>query len=538
MSTNRATRWGRTLLYLMTAIPLGVVGGAALIAGWIVVACLAITPLVVPALAAFRAVVGGLARTEAALADTLLGTAIGRPRASSPGPQGFWRRAGNVLGDGAFWKQQSLLMLRAVLGGALAIGEVAILAAGLGAIAEPVYYRWADTQITSSYHVDTLGRALLWVLPGVIVLVVGIVLLRPLRSLSRWIAISLLGGDDEADTRSPEAARAARRRALASHAAAFGAVNGLLVLIWAVTSRSYFWPEWTLITLGLPLAIHAWIVLVEERPDLVQRKRMTRSLTMHEGVAAALSLFFVLIWAVTGHGYFWPLWPIIGIGIVFAIHAALELARRGDRISVLESTRAGAVDQQEEELRRIERDLHDGAQARLVALGMSLGMAEQKLGSDPAAAQTLLADARRDAHEALAELRDLARGIHPPVLADRGLEAAIAALANRSPLRVNVAVDLPSRPSSAVETAAYFVVAESLANTGKHSDAQQVDVDVHCEADRLVVQVVDDGRGGADPSGGGLHGLARRVEALDGTLSVESPPGGPTAVRAVMPCGS
>jgi signal transduction histidine kinase len=482
--------------------------------------------------------VGGLARLEAALADNLLGTAIGRPRATSPGPQGFWRRAGNVLGDDAFWKQQSFLMLRAVLGGALAIGEVTILAAGLGAIAEPIYYRWADTQITSSYHVDTLGRALLWVLPGVIVLAVGIALVRPLRLLSRWIAISLLGGGDQPDTRSPGVVKVSRRRALAIHAAAFGAVNGLLVLIWAVTSRGYFWPEWTLIALGLPLAIHAWVVLVDERPDLVRRKRMTRSLTMHEGIAASLSLFFVLIWAVTGRGYFWPLWPIIGIGIVFGIHAAAELARRGERISVLESTRAGAVDQQEEELRRIERDLHDGAQARLVALGMSLGMAEQKLGSDPAEAQTLLAEARRDAHEALAELRDLARGIHPPVLADRGLEAAISALANRSPLRVNVAVDLPTRPSPAVETAAYFVVAESLANTGKHSAAKQVDVDVHCRGDRLVVQIVDDGRGGADPGGSGLHGLARRVEALDGTLSVESPPGGPTTVTAVMPCGS
>jgi len=196
------------------------------------------------------------------------------------------------------------------------------------------------------------------------------------------------------------------------------------------------------------------------------------------------------------------------------------------------------MNQQESELRRIERDLHDGAQARLVALGMSLGMAEQKLASDPVAAQRLLADARRGAHEALEDLRDLARGIHPPVLADRGLEAAIAALADRTPIKVNVAVDVDRRPEPPVETAAYFVVAEALANAGKHSDADQVDIAVRREDDELVVEIVDDGRGGADPAGNGLAGLARRVEALDGTLELTSPQGGPTTLRAVMPCGS
>jgi signal transduction histidine kinase len=260
---------------------------------------------------------------------------------------------------------------------------------------------------------------------------------------------------------------------------------------------------------------------------------------MHLGASAAIVVFLVLIWAVTTRGYFWPLWPIIGLGAIFAMHLAATLAR-GDqeRIAVLETTRAGAVDQQETELRRIERDLHDGAQARLVALGMSLGLAEQKFDSDPAAAQQLLADARRGAHEALEELRDLARGIHPPVLADRGLEAAIAALADRTPLRVNVAVDVDKRPAPPVESAAYFIVAEALANTGKHANADQVDIAIRRDGDELVVEVVDDGEGGADPNGNGLGGLARRVEALDGTLVVTSPAGGPTTLRVVMPCGS
>jgi signal transduction histidine kinase len=277
---------------------------------------------------------------------------------------------------------------------------------------------------------------------------------------------------------------------------------------------------------------------VDERPDLVQKKRMTYSLAMHEGVAASFALFFVLIWAVTGAGYFWPLWPILALALVFTIHAGVELARRGSRISELETSRAGAVVQQETDLARIERDLHDGAQARLVALGMSLGMAEQKLASDPAAAQELLAEARRGTREALEELRSLARGIHPPLLADRGLAAAIDALAGRTPPRATVSVVLPRRPPQPVETAAYFVVAEALANTGKHANATRIDIDVHEDGGTLVVKIVDDGAGGADAGGSGLRGLARRVEALDGRLDVASPSGGPTTIRAVIPCAS
>jgi len=264
---------------------------------------------------------------------------------------------------------------------------------------------------------------------------------------------------------------------------------------------------------------------------------MPRALAMHAGITAALAVFFVLVWAVTGHGYFWPIWPIIGLGIVFLLHAAVAFTQREGRIAVLEETRAGAVDLQESELRRIERDLHDGAQARLVALGMTLGMAEQKLTSDPAAAQELLAEVRRGTYEALEELRSLARGIHPPVLADRGLDAAVSALAERTPLPVEIAVDVPRRLPPAVETAAYFVVAEALANAGKHAHPGLVGIDIHSAENQVRVEVVDDGAGGADPEGSGLRGLARRVEALDGRLEVVSPAGGPTTIRAVIPCG-
>jgi signal transduction histidine kinase len=325
------------------------------------------------------------------------------------------------------------------------------------------------------------------------------------------------------------------RDGLEERASAYGLVSLVLIVIWAVTSRGYFWPEWPMLVLGLRLAVDVSVDLLPERiPEI------PAALARQAGVSAAAATFFTLIWAVTSRGYYWPIWPILVLGISLVVRGASQLGgrRSKERIAVLEETRAGAVDQQETELERIERDLHDGAQARLVALGMSLGMAEQKLASDPAAAQKLLAEARVGTLEALEELRNLARGIHPPVLADRGLEAAIAAIVDRSPLRVSVAVDLPKRPARAVETAAYFVVAEALANTGKHAHAQNVDVDVHEERDRIVVAIVDDGRGGADPAGSGLRGLTRRVEALDGSLEVVSPAGGGTTIRAVIPCGS
>ena len=207
------------------------------------------------------------------------------------------------------------------------------------------------------------------------------------------------------------------------------------------------------------------------------------------------------------------------------------------RVEQLTESRADTVDTQAAELRRIERDLHDGAQARLVSLGMSLGMAEELLASDPGAAQGLLAEARESTGLALSELRDLVRGIHPPVLADRGLDGAVRALAMAAPLPVEVTVELPGRPPAPVESAMYFAVAETLTNVAKHSGASSAWIRVTYADGKLDAMVGDDGHGGAVANiGGGLNGIERRLSAFDGIVHITSPLGGPTIVTLELPC--
>ncbi|HEX6351537.1 sensor histidine kinase [Actinophytocola sp.] len=212
-----------------------------------------------------------------------------------------------------------------------------------------------------------------------------------------------------------------------------------------------------------------------------------------------------------------------------------RLARRARELAV---TRRRVVDAQAAELRRIERDLHDGAQARIVAAGMTLALADRKMRTSGQPAREDVHIARRQLDEALAELRRLVRGIHPPILTDRGLVAALAALAGDAPLPVQVEAGELGELPPAVESAAYFVTAEALANVVKHADAGTCTVTLTRAEDVLTVEIRDDGRGGADASGSGLDGLRRRVEALDGFLSVTSPVGGPTAIHTELPCAS
>ena len=223
-------------------------------------------------------------------------------------------------------------------------------------------------------------------------------------------------------------------------------------------------------------------------------------------------------------------------------HVRTLLARDPDpdlagRVQRLTETRGHAVDAAASELRRIERDLHDGAQARLVALGMNLRAVERMLPGSPQAALALVAEARETSLRALSELRDLIRGICPPVLADRGLGHAVRALALDTPLPVELDINLPGRLSAPVESACYFAVAEALANAVKHSGARRVHIRIHHQSGVLRIEVADDGAGGADPDKGtGLRGVERRLGTFDGILAVSSPPGGPTMVVMEVPC--
>jgi signal transduction histidine kinase len=221
-------------------------------------------------------------------------------------------------------------------------------------------------------------------------------------------------------------------------------------------------------------------------------------------------------------------------------HSMLAPTRQAalqQQVRHLAESRADVMDAGAAEIRRIERDLHDGAQARLVAMGMTLSAAEQVIEDNPAAARALLVEARDTSAKALTELRDLVRGIHPPVLADRGIGDAVRALAMNSRLKIRVTNELPGRFPAPVESAAYFAVSELLANVSKHAGAHQVWIDMRHERGILRIDVGDDGRGGADPSEGtGLRGIERRLSAFDGILAVSSPPGGPTVATMELPC--
>jgi signal transduction histidine kinase len=246
--------------------------------------------------------------------------------------------------------------------------------------------------------------------------------------------------------------------------------------------------------------------------------------------------------AVFGLLFWW--WPkkstlYLDALLIKALLSPSEKALLASRVQQLAESRAETVDTQAAEIRRIERDLHDGAQARLIALGMNIGMAAEAVERDPENAKMLLAEAQAASSEALSELRGLVRGIHPPVLADRGLVGAVQALALAHPLPVEVDADVPERLPAPVESAAYFAVAEALTNVIKHSGAHRARVCLQHDGALLRMTVEDDGRGGADPgAGSGLRGIERRLGAFDGRLDVTSPPGGPTVVTMELPCAS
>jgi signal transduction histidine kinase len=326
---------------------------------------------------------------------------------------------------------------------------------------------------------------------------------------------------------------------------ALSALAGLVgTIIWAVTGGGYYWTAWVWLGVGIGVAVHAIIRFGLSRPASARH-----GLALHGMVTGLISAILVIVWGFTTDGVngFWPLWPLLVLGVAVAVHMLIIYADRlpgrareaqlAERVGELTRTRQGALDVQAAELRRIERDLHDGAQARLVALSLLLGRTEERLSDRPDEAE-LVRQARAEASAAIGELRDLARGIAPPVLADRGLAAAVEALGRRAATPVTVdAQQLEARPLPVVETAAYFVVAESLTNVAKHAPGTGAHVRLAEQDGRLMIEIADDGPGGADPAGSGLTGLRHRVEALDGTLIVTSVEGSGTTIHAELPCG-
>ncbi|MFJ8941484.1 sensor histidine kinase [Streptomyces sp. NPDC102365] len=332
------------------------------------------------------------------------------------------------------------------------------------------------------------------------------------------------------------------------------------VRLWAILRDPATWRDWAWLgvnsitgwfTYGLSLlfflcgvAYLSYPLLYALTPPEVFRTPLGNGFRLHsvqESVALVpLGPVFLLLWWTTAERL-----AHLDALVARSLLAPTAQAQLRARVAQLAASRAETVDTQAGELRRIERNLHDGAQARLVSLGMSLGLAEQLLPDDPQAVRQLLAEARESTAGALAELRDLVRGIHPPVLADRGLDGALQALALANPIPTTLATRLPGRLPAPVESAAYFAVAEALTNAIKHAGARHIRITVEftphpgTTAGLLTMRVSDDGRGGATLDGGtGLRGIARRLSAFDGTLTADSPPGGPTEIRMSLPCAS
>ena len=307
---------------------------------------------------------------------------------------------------------------------------------------------------------------------------------------------------------------------------------------WAAQRPQYYWPRWVWFGLAVNLAAQYGIRWGLRRP------RGERAIAVHGALTVVYCLLDLAVWVLSGGGWFWPGVTVPVAALVWLAHllwrrrpAATRERELASRVAVLSRTRSSALDVQAAELKRVERDLHDGAQARMVSLAMNLGLASQLLSRDPDAVAELLVEARTTTLTALAELRTVMEGIQPPVLADRGLVGAVEAVALDLAVPVTVTADVPGRLQAPVESAVYFAVAECLANVVKHSRASRAWVRLVHDDDTLTVLVGDDGCGGADLGAGtGLLGVVRRLEVFDGTLTVDSPAGGPTQVTMEVRC--
>ncbi|MBP2584033.1 signal transduction histidine kinase [Streptomyces sp. PvR006] len=380
------------------------------------------------------------------------------------------------------------------------------------------------------------GAGLLITFLGVPILAGALAMCRGFGAVERARARALL----DVDVRAPEAVRGRTGGAfswmgamLKSGASWRHLLYAVVHMPWAVFSFSVtvaFWTwGWSLFTYPL----WQWVFPAYVGQDGIQLYGDgTHNLYLDSPFEIAVTSLAGLLFVMAGP------WLLRGFVAVdrFLVSGLLGPSRLASRVTELESDRGVVVDTAAADLRRIERDLHDGAQARLAALAMDLGLAKEKLAEDPRAAAVLVDEAHGEVKLALQELRDLARGIHPAVLTDRGLDAALSAVASRCAVPVSVDVDLPARPVAAIEGIAYFTVSELLRNVTAHARARRAWVDVWRTGDRLMLQVRDDGVGGAHVvTGRSLSSLTGRVGAVDGVLAVDSPEGGPTTVTVELP---
>ncbi|MDT3724254.1 sensor domain-containing protein [Streptomyces sp. DSM 41972] len=382
----------------------------------------------------------------------------------------------------------------------------------------------------------SLGAGLLVTFLGVPVLAAALAGCRGIGSVERARARGLLG----LDVGEPEPLRLKRQgfmgwigAVLKSGTSWRALLYSVIHLPWAVLSFAVtvaFWSVgWSLLTYPLWF----WVFPMYGSQDGIQlygdeQRAIYLDNPFEIAVTAGVGLLFTLATP-------WIVRALTTVDRVM-VHGLLGPSRLATRVVELESDRGVVVDTAAADLRRIERDLHDGAQARLVSLAMDLGLAKEKLREDPQVAARMVDEAHGEVKTALQELRDLARGIHPAVLTDRGLDAALSAVASRCTVPVQVEVDLSERPAPAIEGIAYFTVSELLQNVSKHSRATWAAVEVWRSENRLMLQVVDNGVGGASLTrGSGLAGLAERLDAVDGVLVVDSPAGGPTRVTAELP---
>ncbi|OKK10855.1 sensor histidine kinase [Streptomyces sp. CB02400] len=382
----------------------------------------------------------------------------------------------------------------------------------------------------------SLGAGLLVTFLGVPVLAAALAGCRGFGAVERARARGLLG----LEVAEPEPLRMKRQGFMAwtgavlkSGASWRALLYAVLQLPWAVLSFVVTVTVWSVGWSLLTYPLWFWVFPMHAGQDGIQlygdeHHRIYLDNPFEITVTAGVGLLFTLATP----------WIVRALTMVdrVMVHGLLGPSRLATRVVELESDRGVVVDTAAADLRRIERDLHDGAQARLVALAMDLGLAKEKLREDPQVAARMVDEAHGEVKTALQELRDLARGIHPAVLTDRGLDAALSSVASRCTVPVQVEVDLTERPAPAIEGIAYFTVSELLQNISKHSRATWAAVEVWRTENRLMLQVVDNGVGGADVSGGsGLAGLAERLDAVDGILVVDSPAGGPTRVTAELP---